>query len=115
MGRDLTTSTPTRILNTRIGTRPAAGSITRVNTGVPAGTSAVLVNLTVTGAAGAGYVTADKCSTLLPGLQNNSNVNYQAGLDIANSAVVNVDPDGTFCLYTDHAAHLLVDLQGTYP
>ena len=115
VGRDLTTSTPTRILNTRIGTRPAEGSITRVNTGVPAGTSAVLVNLTVTGAAGAGYVTADKCSTLLPGLQNNSNVNYQAGLDIANSAVVNVDPDGTFCLYTDHAAHLLVDLQGTYP
>jgi uncharacterized delta-60 repeat protein len=113
-GLRLVTAGPTRVLNTRSGPQPAAGSITRVATGVSAGTEAVLVNVTVTGAAGAGYVTADKCSTLLPGLQNNSNVNYQAGLDIANSAVVNVDPDGTFCLYTDHAAHLLVDLQGTY-
>ena len=113
-GRDVTTSSPTRVLDTRIGTQPAARSITRVNTGVPAGTSAVLVNLTVTGATGAGFVTADRCSTLLPGLQNNSNVNYQRGLDTANSAVVSVDPDGTFCLYTDQAVHLIVDLQGTY-
>ena len=113
-GRDLTTSSPTRVLDTRTSTRPTAGSITRIATGVTAGTPAVLVNLTVTGATGAGYVTADKCSTLLPGLQTNSNVNYQTGLDIANSAVVNVDRDGTFCLYTDQAAHLIVDLQGTY-
>jgi uncharacterized delta-60 repeat protein len=114
-GRDLTTSGPTRVLDTRSGPRAQAGSITRVTTGAAAGTSAVLVNLTVTGATEAGYLTANKCSTLLPGLQNNSNVNYQAGSDVANSAVVNIDPDGSFCLYTDHAAHLIVDLQGAYP
>jgi uncharacterized delta-60 repeat protein len=114
VGLRLVTASPTRVRDTRDGTRPAAGSITRVSTGVAAGTSAVLVNLTVTGAVAPGYITADRCSVLVAGPQSKSNANYQAGQDIANTAVVNVDADGSFCIYTDQSAHLLVDLQGTY-
>ena len=72
------------------------------------------MNLTVTGATAAGYLTADKCSALVAGPQTKSNVNYQAGIDIANTAVVNIDPDGTFCMYTDQSANILADLQGIY-
>jgi uncharacterized delta-60 repeat protein len=113
-GAKLATVDPKRILDTRTGSKPVANSITKITTGAPAGTSSVLVNLTVTGAEGAGYITADSCSALTPGLQTKSNANYQPGFDIANTAVVNTDPDGSFCIYTDQTTHLLADLQGTY-
>jgi uncharacterized delta-60 repeat protein len=110
--RLVTTEAPIRILDTRNGAKPLAGSITHVNPGAPAGTLAALVNITATGAQGAGFVSADKCSTLSPLAQ--SNLNYSAGTDIANTAVVSLDADGTFCIYTDQPTHLVVDLQGTY-
>jgi serine protease len=114
IGDNLTKPAPARVLNTRSGTKPKGNTITRVTTGVPAGATAVLVNLTVTGAEAAGYITADKCSALSVGPQPKSNANYQAGIDIANTAVVNVDTDGSFCIYSDQSAHLIVDLQGMY-
>jgi uncharacterized delta-60 repeat protein len=113
-GNKLTTLNPKRILDTRNSVKAPNNSITKVATGAPAGTSSVLVNLTVTGAEAAGYITADKCSVLTPGLQTKSNANFQPGNDIANTSVVNIDPDGSFCIYTDQTTHLLADLQGTY-
>lgn len=112
-GLSLEIGDPVRVLDTRSGPKPAAGSITKVATGAPAGTTSVFVNLTMTRAEGAGYVTADRCSTLAdpPG---NSNGNFRPGVDIANSTVVPVDTDGSFCLYTSASADLIVDLQGTY-
>ena len=104
---------PTRVLDTRRGPKPAAGTIVRVATGQTGATSA-LVNLTMTEADTAGYITADRCSTLTAGPQTKSNGNYTPGTNIANLAVVPLDNDGSFCIYTERTAHLLVDLQGTF-
>jgi hypothetical protein len=80
----------------------------------PAGASAVLINLTLTDAKAAGYATADKCSTLVPGPQAQSNANVSVGRSVANMAVVPVDADGTFCVYTSSATRVIVDVQGTF-
>lgn len=107
---------PTRRLDTRIPSlsRPVAGSITRVVTGVAAGTIAVLVNLTMVGSSTDGYITADECSSLVAGPQSNSNGNFPADAAIANLSVVPVDADGSFCIYNEQPVHLIVDLQGTF-
>ena len=104
---------PRRVLDTRAGKHPTANSITRVDPGIGAA-DAVLVNITMTEASGGGYITADRCSALAPGFQSKSNGNFTDGQNIANLTVVPLDPDGTFCIYTEHAVDLLVDLQGTF-
>jgi hypothetical protein len=80
----------------------------------PVGASAVLVNLTLTDAKASGYATAGKCSTLVPGPQAQSNANVSVGRSVANLAVVPVDVDGTFCVYTSSATRVIVDIQGTF-
>jgi hypothetical protein len=115
---------PTRLLDTRActvdpstgaqqcGQPQPAGSIVRVQG--PAGASAALVNLTLTGAKQAGYATADKCSALTAGAQTKSNSNMTPGQIAANVAVVPLDADGSFCVYLSQATHLVVDLQGSF-
>jgi uncharacterized delta-60 repeat protein len=103
--------TPTRVFDTRFGERPATGAITRVSTG-SSGATAALVNLTMTNAVTAGYITADRCSAMTPGPQQKSSGNFVAGQDVANAAVIPLDPDGAFCIYNEHPLHLVVDVQG---
>jgi hypothetical protein len=105
---------PSRVLDTRTGDIPAAGSITRVDTGAPPGTQAVLVNLTMADAQVAGYITADTCAVLVPGQQTKSSGNHGVGEPIANLAVVPVAADGSFCIYSQQPTHLIVDLQGSF-
>ena len=117
-------TTPTRLLDTRNCQTDAAtgaqqcapvnpaGSIVRVQG--PVGESAALVNLTLTGAKQPGYATADKCSALTAGAQTKSNSNMAPNTIAANVAVVPLDPDGSFCVYLSAAAHLVVDLQGSF-
>ena len=88
--------------------------ITRVHSGAPAGASAVLVNLTMTGSSTPGYITVDRCSTMVAGPQSKSNGNFAPGPDIANSSVVPIDANGDFCIYNEQPVHLLADLQGSY-
>ena len=80
----------------------------------PAGASAVLVNLTLTDAANSSFVIADRCSTLTPSTETPSNANVAVGRVAANLAVVPVDVDGTFCVYTSSATRVIVDIQGTF-
>jgi hypothetical protein len=80
----------------------------------PVGASAVLINLTLTDAKASGYATAGKCSTLVPGPQAQSNANVAVGRVAANLAVVPVDADGSFCVYTSSATRVIVDIQGTF-
>lgn len=105
---------PRRVLDTRASGTPQDNSIVRVNPGVAAGTDAVLVNITMTNAPGGGYITADRCSVLKTGLQQKSNGNFTGGQNIANLSVVQLDPDGSFCIYVEHRVDVLVDLQGTF-
>jgi hypothetical protein len=103
-----------RALDTRLspGGTPAAGSITRVSTGAPAGTTAVLTNIGMVDGVAPGYITADACSKLLPGEQTRSNGNYSAAAAVSNLSVVPVDSDGAFCVYNQTMVDLTVDVQG---
>jgi hypothetical protein len=108
---------PTRLLDSRAGGAPrrASGSITQINVGTPAGTSApvtsVMLNVTVTDPAAAGFVTVFPCGTPTPLA---SNLNYVAGATVANAVVATVGVGGTVCLYTSAEAHLVTDLGGWF-
>jgi hypothetical protein len=109
---------PNRVLDTRQTVRPQKGSITRVETGLPVGTQSALVNLTMTGLSAyefiRGYITADKCSSLVVGPQTKSNGNFNSGIDVSNLSVVSLDSDGSFCIYSEQAVDLVVDIQGSF-
>ena len=110
----LSSMTTLRVLDTRASNQPPASSITRVNTGAVASSRAALVNLTMTGASSFGYITADKCSSLQSGPQSRSNGNFRPEADVSNLSVVPLDSDGSFCIYTEQAVDLIVDVQGIF-
>ncbi len=110
--------TPARILDTRRGVgAPAAklagGQALRLQVagtaGVPAGASAVTLNLTATEADGPGFLTAYPCGEPRP---DASNVNYVPGQDVANLATVKIGADGTVCLFGLRTTHVIADLAG---
>jgi hypothetical protein len=108
--------TPARFDTRRLG-KPGAGAITEVSTGAPGGTEAVLVNLTMTEANAAGYITADRCSALRADTNADkqfSNGNYVVGQNIANLAVVRIDTDGKFCIFTKTPVNVIADVQGRF-
>ena len=116
---------PVRLLDTRsygstidnamagIGLR-AGGTITEVQvTGrawsPPLGSLAAVVNVTVTEATAAGFVTVYPCTATVP---TASNLNYAGGQTIANVAVTKLSATGTICIYNNTATHLVVDVGG---
>ena len=104
---------PVRLADTRAGALLAAETITRVATGMP-GTAAAMVNLTMVGGVGNGYVSADKCSRLLAGPPTFSSGNFGMIDALANMSIVELDADGAFCVYNSTPTHLIVDLQGRF-
>ncbi len=121
-GQSFTVMTPRRLLDTRrepeqpltSPTPVSAGTITPVHTGVPAGATAVLVNLTMVDGWSSGFVTADRCPTLAAASATTSSGNHGASEAVANLAVVPVDAEGTFCIFNQRPVHLVVDLQGVF-
>lgn len=109
-------STPTRRLDTRVAphAQPTAGTVTRVDTGAPLGTAAVLANLTMTNASAAGFITADKCSAFTGASPTKSSGNFTGSVNVANLALVPVGADGAFCIYSSAPVDLVVDLQGSF-
>jgi hypothetical protein len=101
-----------RRLDTRGGAMPGTGSVTEVTVNAPAGTEAVLANLTMTQSPAGGYITADICSRIV-GQPQQSNGNFNAGQDIANLAVVPIE-NGRFCIYAESSVHLIADVQGYF-
>jgi alpha-tubulin suppressor-like RCC1 family protein len=124
--REFPSSSPFRIMDTRpggttvdgsyagIGIRPA-GSITEMVIGGRAGTAsntqAVALNVTVTGATAAGYVTVFPCGSPQP---NASNLNFRAGQTIANLVFAKVGINQKICIYTSAPTQLIVDLSTAY-
>ena len=109
--------TPTRLIDTRNCVKNCAdvfkaGAVIKLH--APTGASAVQINLTLTGARAVGYATADKCSRIVVSSQAQSSVNIKVGHIAANLAVVPVDADGTFCIFTSSATRVIVDVQGTF-
>ncbi len=101
-------------MGAEIGMRPS-GTTTVVpvanRAGVPAGVSAVTLNVTATQSSGAGFATVFPCGTARP---ETSNINYGPGTTIANSVTSKVGADGTVCVYNESPTHLLVDVSGYF-
>jgi alpha-tubulin suppressor-like RCC1 family protein len=95
----------------RAGLRPG-GSTTEVmliGRGVAAGSTAVMLNVTVTGAVDDGYLSVYPCGGTPP---NTSNVNYTADGTVANAALSAIATSGKICVYNSGATHIIVDLSG---
>ena len=112
---------PARILDTRDGTggvtgiRPAGTGVELQVTGrggVPAaGVSAVVLNVTATQPAGAGFLTLFPAGLVLPLA---SDLNVAAGETRPNLAVVAVGAGGTVTLYVSTTTHVVIDVEGWF-
>lgn len=113
---DYTATASTRLVDTRTAGGPVgAGKVLVVSLGssVPAGATAVTVNLTVTDTTAGGYavVYGDGSARPNPG----SNVNFGTGQTVANQATVPVT-DGKLDIANESTgnAQIIVDLEGYY-
>jgi Domain of unknown function (DUF1929) len=118
----LTSLDPVRLLDSRPGSSTVDGAMARIGArsagsttevqvtgraGVPAEATSVVLNLTVTDPASAGYITVWPCGTAPP---NASNVNYGGGQTIANAVISKIGTQGRVCVYTQTSAHLIADI-----
>ncbi|MFJ9642483.1 PKD domain-containing protein [Streptomyces sp. NPDC101206] len=116
-GERFTPVAPTRLADTRSAGGALAGGQTRSVRvagvgGIPAGATAVALNLTSTGSTADAHVIAYPDPARRPAT---SNLNPEPGKDKSNQAVVPVGPDGTITLYTNTGStHLVLDAVGWY-
>ncbi|MDP9168919.1 MAG: hypothetical protein M3O32_23140, partial [Actinomycetota bacterium] len=113
--------TPLRVLDTRNGTgapRAIVGPMSSVAFsvlagGVPAGASAVVMNVTVNQPTAAGYVTAYADGASRPTV---SNLNYLPGQTVPNLVVAKVGSDGRVVLFNGShgSTHLIADVAGYF-
>jgi PKD repeat protein len=118
---DFYTLAPCRVVDTRSGGGgPAlAAGATRTFAlsgvcGIPPTARALAVNVTVTGASGAGHLRLHSPDELRP---VSSTINFGAGQTRANNAVVRVDAGGSlsvFCSMASGTAHLVLDVAGYF-
>ncbi len=73
---------------------------------------AAVVNLTATGATDWGFLSLVSCRPTDAAVPATSNVNYTAGHDVANLAIVDLDTDGRFCVYHYTDVHAVIDVVG---
>ncbi len=109
---------PTRLADTRIGlgaTRLQANVPKRIQISgrgeVPAGASAVAVNIAVVAPEGAGYLTVWNCAAQRPTV---SSVNFAAGETLANAANISLDAGGGLCVFSPSAADVVIDVTGAF-
>ena len=109
---------PTRLLDTRSGTAPAvdAESVQQLvvtnRAGVPADAKAVVVNVTVTRPAAAGFMTVWPCGQTKP---TASNLNFASGQTVPNLVLAKVGALGMVCLSSSATTDLIVDIAGYFP
>ena len=118
-----TALTPSRIVDTRDGLRASSGIVGKRAAGStlpitvtpwpdgPGAPAAVLVNVTAVDADAPGYVTVAPCDV---GAGTVSTLNVQRGEVVANLAASAVGGDGTICVTTSVATHVVVDLEGWF-
>jgi hypothetical protein len=117
-GAGFTGKDPTRVLDTRHGTgAPQAQlgvgrTLTLTVPGLPAGATAVALNVTVTGPTAASYLSVYPGGTPRP---TTSNLNYLAGQTIPNMVLVPLGPGGTVTFYNAAGTvNVIADLVGSY-
>ena len=108
--------TPARVLDTRNGigaakTKLGAGrTLTLTVTGLPAGTTAVALNVTATAPTTASYLTVYPGGKPRP---TASNLNYQTGQTIPNMVLVPLGPGNTITIYNNAGTvNVIADLLG---
>ena len=113
---ELVSTTPTRLLDTRAGARPAAGAVVKVQVtgtaGVPTGATSAMLNLTAVNSEGFGFVTAYACDKPRP---TASSFNPRPGEITTNLVSAPLAADGSVCLYTSLSTDLIADLTGFHP
>jgi len=117
---------PARLLDTRLngstvdglgvgaGVQVAGATVQVQVTGrgnVPADATAAVLNVTITGAQGAGYATIYPCGSTRP---TASNLNFRAGVTVANGVIAKIGTGGQVCIYVTNATHLLADVGGFF-
>jgi hypothetical protein len=122
-GQGFTSLTPARICDTRSGTSTpctgktlsAGGTLTVQVTGeggVPTGASAVVANLTVTGATAPSFLTAFEAGTTRPLA---SNINFAAGQTVPNRVIIPLSSTGALDLYNAFGeVNAIVDVDGYF-
>ena len=119
--------TPTRILDTRpdgttvdgqfaaTGIRPIGSTLELTvagRAGIPSDATSVVLNITVTEAQGAGFITAFPCGAERP---TASNLNYVAGKSVPNLVTAKIGAGGAVCLFNSNTTHMIVDVAGYFP
>ena len=114
---------PARLVDTRdakgarspvVGKRAAGSTLPVTVTAWPSSPlapAAVHVTVTATDADAAGFVTVSPCGSSTPTV---STLNLGPGEVVANVAATAVGGDGTVCVYTSAAMHVVVDLEGWF-
>ncbi|MEZ5251644.1 MAG: hypothetical protein R2713_21265 [Ilumatobacteraceae bacterium] len=107
---------PIRLVDTRDGTgtiaRPLTGGCTlQITPEVPAGTTAVSVNVVTVDPVAQGYVTVYPCGVPRP---FTSAVQSQVGRIASGSAIVPLGAEGSFCLFSNTTTEIVVDLNGSF-
>jgi poly(3-hydroxybutyrate) depolymerase len=82
-----------------------------VMSGIPAVADSAVVNVTATDSLGPGFLTVYPCDGPVPLA---SNLNVTAGDTRPNLVVTRLSTDGTICLFSSVAMHVVVDLQGWF-
>lgn len=108
---------PSRLMDTRAGARPTAGSTTQMVVsglgGVPAdGVAAVVLNATVTQPDSGGWLQLYPSGRSVPGAS--SNLNYARGQTVANSAIIGLGDAKLISVYTPTRTHVLADVFGYF-
>ena len=106
--------TPSRFYDSRIAPNSIhAGhsTVTLAFAGLPAGTSAISMNLTSDAAVGTGFVTAYPSDGSLP---LTSSLNFVATTPVANAALVKLSAGGAMNTYVNVATHVIIDANGYF-
>jgi hypothetical protein len=77
--------------------------------GSSASTGSAVLNIAAVDPTAAGFVTVYPCGEARP---NASNLNFTAGLNIANTAVSRLGDSGRVCIYSSAPTELIVDITG---
>ncbi len=112
---DLTSFTPQRVLDTRSSQPSAAGGTTELSitsqAGVPADSTAAVLNIAAAQAGDVGHVIAWPCGEERP---TAASLNYVAGEPVSNSTVVGIGAGGNVCLWTSSSVDLIVDINAAF-
>jgi hypothetical protein len=106
---------PSRLYDSRVSAGIHASGTERtiqvVGGSVPAGASAVSMNLTSDASIGPGYLTVHPADRSLPLI---SNLNYPALVPQANAGMVRVSSGGALNTFVNQTTHVIIDVNGYF-